>query len=477
MLYGQRWATVLLLAFAVCGAYGADEADDFKILSATYSAGEKKVDVTKDLAAMVADGALTVTATDDLAGGDMPPGERLLLIVYQYGGKSRVGKAALNETVTLPEQDLTVPAGRSFVMFTEVKGPILSEAHAKAMRSARIETANRRARALVVEVNTPGGRVNLTQKIVEEIRQAEDFPTIAWVKGQGAISAGVWVALACDKVVISPGAVMGASMPYHVTDGLTDVVEEKFLSTLRSQYAAAARMHGRPGALAEAMVDPGLEVWEVRRDGRLHYVRADQAGDADRRNKVSTISAPGKLLSVTAAEAVRLGLADAIVRDDDVVTAAATVADLGQDPLIYRKSLLAEKAYARETAAEERARLEAERRRAELEKRWRAEWERLREAEAELIAMDPRRYPYIFEGEDRRFKDGGKAWRERSEKCIEEANKCIESLENLIELVEPLAGEDQDARRALFEMRRYLQRLRVRRTRLEELKDRKGIAD
>ena len=141
------------------------------------------------------------------------------------------------------------------------------------------------------------------------------------------------------------------------------------------------------------------------------------------------------------------------------------------------QSLSAEKAYAREAAAEERARLEEERRRAEFEKRWRAEWERLREAEAELIAMDPRRYPYIVEGEDRLFKDGGKAWRERSEKCIEEANKCIESLETLIELVEPLAAEDDDARRALFDMRRYLQRLRVRRSRLEELKDKKGIAD
>jgi len=474
---GWQPAAGLILALAVFGAQGADEAEDFKILSGTYSAGEKKIDVTKKLAAMAADGTLTVTATDELAGEEMPPGERTLLVLYRYGGRTRVAKAALNETVTIPEEDETVPAGRSFVMFTEVKGPILSEAYPKALHTACIEARNRRVRALVVEVDTPGGRLDIAEKVVEEIRQAGDLPTIAWVKGQGAISAGVWIALACDKVVISPGAVIGASTPYHVTEGVADVVEEKFLSALRTQYAAAARMHGRPGSLAEAMVDPGLEVWEIRRDGTSRYVRADQATDEDRRTRLRTISAPGKLLSVVAEEAVRLGLADALVRDDDVVTAAASAANLGQEPLIYRKSLLAERTYAREAAAEERARREAEKREAELEKRWRAEWDRLREAEAELRAMHPASYTYVVVGEERRFADDGKKWRERSEKCIEEADKCIDALTKLIAMVEGLGNDDEDARRALIDMRRYLQRLRVLRRRLEERKDKKGVAD
>lgn len=474
-IIGCALAAVMLVAVSAAAAVGAD---DLKIISAVYRVGGKKTDVTKKLSAMVKDGRLTVTASDELVGRDMPAGKKTLRIIYSSGGRTKFAQVDENKTVTIPEAGAaTSGPERTFVLAVEIEGPILSHAYARAIHTGRIEAKNRGVEALVLEINTPGGRLDVAEKMVEEIRAVEDIPTIAWLKGKGALSAGVWVSLACDKIVMSPGTAIGASTPYHFEDGVAKVLEEKFVSALRSQYAAAARAHGRSGALAEATIDPGLEIWKVKRGDTLAYVDKLGATDADRANRVRVVCPAGKLLSVSAHEALKLGLADAIVRDDDILGAIVGVTGIGRDTLTYRKSRLAAKKLARELAAEEKDQRASEKRRRNLERKWRGEWERLQKAEVELRAMDPAGYRYrIYEG-THRFVDGGKAWREHSEKAIKEASRCVDALNELIEIVEKVKDTDKEAAGVIKDMERYRQEVRVYRRRLETRKDMKGLAE
>jgi membrane-bound ClpP family serine protease len=114
------------------------------------------------------------------------------------------------------------------------------------------------ADAVILEINTHGGRVDSAVRILDDVRDAK-VRTIAFIRR--AISAGALVALATDDIVMSPGATIGAATPIQVTPGgEASPVGEKVVSYLRAEFRAAATAKGRRSDIAEAMVDANLEI-------------------------------------------------------------------------------------------------------------------------------------------------------------------------------------------------------------------------
>jgi membrane-bound serine protease (ClpP class) len=70
------------------------------------------------------------------------------------------------------------------------------------------------APAVVVRLNTPGGSLDATQKIVSALLEAP-IPTIVWVAPSGAraASAGTFITLAAHVAVMAPGTNIGAASP------------------------------------------------------------------------------------------------------------------------------------------------------------------------------------------------------------------------------------------------------------------------
>ena len=70
------------------------------------------------------------------------------------------------------------------------------------------------APALIIELNTPGGSLDATQKIVTSILEAP-VPVITWVAPQGgrAASAGTFITLAGNLALMAPGTNIGAASP------------------------------------------------------------------------------------------------------------------------------------------------------------------------------------------------------------------------------------------------------------------------
>jgi len=146
------------------------------------------------------------------------------------------------------------------------------------------------ADALVLEIETPGGRVDAAQRIANALNDAP-LPVYAYVNRR-AYSAGALIALATDRVFMREGAVMGAATP---VTGEGDKAPEKIVSAMRSEMRALAQERGLDPRVAEAMVDEEIEI----------------EGVVER----------GKLLTLTSGEAERLGYATA-VQDWDGVLAA-----------------------------------------------------------------------------------------------------------------------------------------------------------
>ncbi|MCX8064552.1 MAG: hypothetical protein N3G21_05190 [Candidatus Hydrogenedentes bacterium] len=127
-----------------------------------------------------------------------------------------------------------------------------------------VDEANKGATALILEIDTPGGLVDSAIDITNDLLNAK-CPTVAYIRGMGAISAGALVAYACKHIVIAPGSNIGASAPIVLGEAQpSEEFNEKTKSFLRSRYRSLAEVNGHNSLLAEAMVDTNVEVWGVK---------------------------------------------------------------------------------------------------------------------------------------------------------------------------------------------------------------------
>ncbi len=149
-----------------------------------------------------------------------------------------------------------------------------------------------KADLIVIEMDTPGGRVDAAQDI-KRIIYGTSIPTIALVEDQ-AISAGAYIALACDQIAMTPGSTLGDA-EMRVGDERAD---EKYQSPWRAEFASMAERNGRDPEIAKAFVDRNMAI-----DG---------------------IVEAGELLTLTPQRAYDLGMCDYLVADLDEL-----LADLG----------------------------------------------------------------------------------------------------------------------------------------------------
>jgi membrane-bound serine protease (ClpP class) len=182
----------------------------------------------------------------------------------------------------------------------------------------------KRARAgsaalLVVDITTYGGRVDISEKMSNELAAITDFPTAALVN-ERALSAGALVALACDRIFMTPSSRIGAATPWVATPeggvaNLPEKVEEKFVRNATVMFRLMAEKKGRNGALAAAMVDPEIEVVAVNDGKKLVPMTREEFETAAKKpggrlmTEESVIVKKGTILILSADEAVNWKLA------------------------------------------------------------------------------------------------------------------------------------------------------------------------
>jgi len=118
---------------------------------------------------------------------------------------------------------------------------------------------------VILDLDTPGGRVDAAEQIADLVRDAE-IPVYAFVNRR-AFSAGALIALACDSIFMRPGGVIGAATPVSGRTG--ERLPEKYVSAMRGEFRALAEEHGIDPRLAEGMVDEQVEIPGVKPRGQL----------------------------------------------------------------------------------------------------------------------------------------------------------------------------------------------------------------
>ena len=182
-----------------------------------------------------------------------------------------------------------------FIRSASFSETVVSPAYTKLLeRSFRKAYADHTMRAVVLEIDTPGGRIDaaLTIKdIILKYASEDKRPLIAYINTH-AISAGALIALACPKIIMDPTGTIGDAAPVIREKGKMVRLGEKVVSPIRAVFKGLGEKYGRPSKILMAMVDSDIILTRKK-----HGIRKGK----------------GKLLTLTARTALRLGVCNGIV--------------------------------------------------------------------------------------------------------------------------------------------------------------------
>jgi membrane-bound serine protease (ClpP class) len=118
------------------------------------------------------------------------------------------------------------------------------------------EAARRNDQAVLIEINTPGGLVDSTRKIIEKITTSS-VPVIIYVtpSGSRAASAGFFILESADIAAMAPGTNTGAAHPVTLGgEKLDDVMKQKLENDAAALMRSVAARRGRNVEVAESTV-------------------------------------------------------------------------------------------------------------------------------------------------------------------------------------------------------------------------------
>ena len=219
--------------------------------------------------------------------------------------------AALCAAVALfaasPAVDAPVaPADAPFVARIELIGPI-GPAAAEYVDGAIRHATDDGARAIVLQLDTPGGLIESMRSIVADILAAK-VPVIGYVAPAGAraASAGTYILYACPMAAMAPGTHLGAATPVSLggdtpmpsplgnglpasskstdkaasgNNPLSDAESNKVLNDAIAMIRSLAQMHGRNAVWAEQAVRGAatLTASEAAAQHVIDFVAADSS--------------------------------------------------------------------------------------------------------------------------------------------------------------------------------------------------------
>ena len=215
------------------------------------------------------------------------------------------------------------PAARRAVVIT-IDGQI--DDYTKGVLVRRVEKARSlNADTVILQIDTYGGLVTSALEMSRYIKRQNDLHVIGFVHDK-AISAGAMIALACDELLMSPGATIGDAAPISISpsgrlEGLGPAERAKVESPLLADLYDSAVDNRHDPLLAEAMVAVGRVVyWVENGAGERRFVDDQQyaALAKDGWKSVAGVPSPidraDTLLTVHTDLATKIGLADGLIQ-------------------------------------------------------------------------------------------------------------------------------------------------------------------
>jgi ATP-dependent protease ClpP protease subunit len=264
--------------------------------------------------------------------------------------------------VVLGDYDIVYNAQgrRGGVSVLELTTPeiLLSDAVSKKVAAAIIETSNKGPIAIIIQIDSPGGRGDYMKTVTDAIIQTKNCPVISYISGGsygGAYSAAAIIAMSCEKVYINPtagigavSAISGGSLSQESYADHLRIYSSDTLLTYSSFVNGIARNKTYPELLLQAFVDKRLSIVEVANiDGSRQFIQkndrqptqtlvrtlAEGMAVPQNAREVTPADVVGKVLNLTAKDAVELGLANGYATSVAEILSDMQIADAKITPI------------------------------------------------------------------------------------------------------------------------------------------------
>lgn len=166
---------------------------------------------------------------------------------------------------------LAQPVGRPIVVVPITGTVDDGMAHLVERSVAEANAVN--ARAIVLEINSPGGLVASAFRIRDALLNANE-PVDAYVS-ERAYSAAALIAFSAAHIVMAPGASIGAAEPVQL--GGAVVPTDKIVSALRAEFESTAQRNHYNPQIAGAMVDKSMTLPPYKRPNAVLTLNTEDA--------------------------------------------------------------------------------------------------------------------------------------------------------------------------------------------------------
>ncbi|HLB45591.1 MAG TPA: nodulation protein NfeD [Anaerolineales bacterium] len=195
--------------------------------------------------------------------------------------------------------------GRTVVVIT-AEGPVTPVMVGYIQRA--ITTANERgAQALIIRLNTPGGQIDLMDRIVTSMLESP-VPVVVYVSPRGAIagSAGTVITLAAHANAMAPETAIGAASPVGSQgEDINETLDAKIKNILKAQVRNLASERGEEAiALAESTIEEAKAATadEAKAVGLTDFIATD-LDDLLRQLDGFTVNVRGESVTLHTADA------------------------------------------------------------------------------------------------------------------------------------------------------------------------------
>lgn len=178
------------------------------------------------------------------------------------------------------------------------------------------EFKKRNVRFVLLHIDTPGGEVLSSLKMVDLLQKMDldhGIPIIAYID-DWAVSAGAMIAYACRYIFVNQQSLMGAAEPVLAKEGgQMESAPEKVNSALRAELSNLASFYGRNDLLAQGMVDKDMIL--VIRNHQIVKLDHEHQIHSGGSNPDILITGRGKLLTLNAKQLIDFGVADYMIEN------------------------------------------------------------------------------------------------------------------------------------------------------------------
>lgn len=169
--------------------------------------------------------------------------------------------------------------GEQVALVLRVEGP-LTPAMAEYLDRGLAEAARMGAALVVFQLDTPGGQIDLMNRMVQSIR-ASQVPVVVFVAPNGAMagSAGTVLVLAGHAAAMAPETAVGAASPVGAQgEDLGETIQAKTKEILKATVRSLAERRGEEAvALAEAAIEDAIaaSAREALQAGLIDFIASD----------------------------------------------------------------------------------------------------------------------------------------------------------------------------------------------------------